>query len=85
MRARTVRRGRGSFRQALVKWTGWAEPTWEPVEYVADTEALKIFEDTYGPITINNGPSESNSGRYVGQAEPHIQKTRRERRKKKYI
>lgn len=78
IRARTVRRGRGSFRQALVKWTGWVEPTWEPVEYVADTAALRTFEDVYGPISTNNGPSEVGSGRFVGQAEPHVQKARRE-------
>lgn len=83
LRARTVKRGRGSFRQALVKWTGWVEPTWEPIENVADTEALKIFEDIYGPISTNNGPTEKNSGRFVGQAEPHVQITRRERRQRK--
>ncbi|KAM4064086.1 reverse transcriptase (RNA-dependent DNA polymerase) [Hirsutella rhossiliensis] len=31
--ARWKKRGRGEFRQALVRWTGYAEPTWEPERY----------------------------------------------------
>jgi transposase InsO family protein len=29
---------------ALVKWTGYAEPTWEPLANVMDTEALERFQ-----------------------------------------
>lgn len=83
LRARTVKRGRGKFRQALVKWTGWAEPSWEPIEYVADTIALDKFEKTYGSISSNNGPPDSRAGAYVGPAEPHTTEARRERRRSK--
>jgi len=31
LRARTRKIGRGSRREALVKWTGYAQPTWEPL------------------------------------------------------
>ncbi|XP_044724247.1 Pol [Hirsutella rhossiliensis] len=34
--ARWKKRGRGEFRQALVRWTGYAEPTWEPVEWLQE-------------------------------------------------
>lgn len=83
LRARTVKRGRGTFREALVKWIGWVEPSWEPIEYVLDTIALDKFEKAYGPIMTNNGPSENTAGRYIGPAEPHIITTRQQRRKSK--
>ncbi|KAM4064623.1 integrase core domain-containing protein [Hirsutella rhossiliensis] len=54
--ARWKKRGRGEFRQALVRWTGYAEPTWEPVEWLQGTIAMKAFEDKYGPIKTNDGP-----------------------------
>lgn len=44
-----------SQRQALVKWKGWHEPTWEPVSQVQDTAALDEFEKKYGDIQTNNG------------------------------
>lgn len=81
LRARTVRRGRGKFRQALVKWVGWIEPTWEPVEYVKDTIALDVFEEKYGSVESNDGPPVSSVGQFIGQAETHIAKRRRLRRK----
>ncbi|KAM4063807.1 integrase core domain-containing protein [Hirsutella rhossiliensis] len=56
--ARWKKRGRGEFRQALVRWTGYAEPTWEPVEWLQGTIAMKAFEDKYGPIKTNDGPRE---------------------------
>ncbi|KAM4061338.1 reverse transcriptase (RNA-dependent DNA polymerase) [Hirsutella rhossiliensis] len=56
--ARWKKRGRGTFRQALVRWTGYAEPTWEPVEWLQGTIAMKAFEDKYGPINTNDGPRE---------------------------
>ncbi|KJZ69951.1 hypothetical protein HIM_10659 [Hirsutella minnesotensis 3608] len=54
--ARWKKRGRGEFRQALVRWTGYGEPTWEPVEWLKGTIAMKAFEDKYGPIKTNDGP-----------------------------
>ena len=80
LRARSIRRGRGNFRQALVKWTGWAEPTWEPIESIRETQALDRFEATYGNIEINNGPENDSSGGFVGPAEGHILDKRRQKR-----
>jgi hypothetical protein len=54
-RARTKRRGRGSYRQVLVKWRGYAEPTWEPLENLKGTQALDEFEAKYGPATDFDG------------------------------
>ncbi|KAI0991848.1 hypothetical protein K3495_g16339 [Podosphaera aphanis] len=82
LRARTIRRGRGSFRQALVKWIGWVDPTWEPVEYVKDTMALEKFEASYGPIESNDGPPALSIGTFVGPAEQHTVNKRRSRRGK---
>lgn len=56
LRARTATRGRGKFREAMVKWKGWKDPTWEPVEYVQETKALDDFESKYGSIMTNDGP-----------------------------
>lgn len=56
VRARTTGRGRGRFRQALVKWVGYAELSWEPVEYVEETEALERYEKKYGDIATHDGP-----------------------------
>ncbi|KAI0993158.1 hypothetical protein K3495_g15026, partial [Podosphaera aphanis] len=71
LRARTKARGRGKFRQALVKWVGWADPTWKPIEYVEDTKALKEFEAKYGSIYSNDGQDINHAGGFVGPAEPH--------------
>ncbi|KJZ74449.1 hypothetical protein HIM_06045 [Hirsutella minnesotensis 3608] len=56
--ARWKKRGRGEYRQALVRWTGYADPTWEPVEWLQGTIAMKAFEDKYGPIKTNDGRRE---------------------------
>ena len=39
------RRGRGW--QLLVKWEGWAKPTWEPLTALHDTIALAYYETTH--------------------------------------
>ncbi|KAI1000434.1 hypothetical protein K3495_g7764 [Podosphaera aphanis] len=83
LRARAVRRGRGKFGQALVKWVGWKDPTWEPLEYVKDTAALDKFEETYDPIDKNDGPPNANAGAYFGLAESHILFKRAKIQKKK--
>lgn len=41
---RTVRRGRGQQRQVLVKWTGYADPTWEPETALQNTIALEAYK-----------------------------------------
>ena len=51
-------RTRNRKRQALVKWTGWAQPTWEPLEELQETEALDHFVALYGDAATNNGPLE---------------------------
>lgn len=81
LRARTVRRGRGKVRQALVKWVSEADPSWEPIEFIEDTAALDKFEALYGPIATNDGPSETTIGKHVGPAENLTMKKRRERKK----
>jgi transposase InsO family protein len=37
---RTKRRGRGFVKQYLVRWTGYAQPTWEPAHLLEDAAAL---------------------------------------------
>ena len=41
---RVVRRGRGHQSQVLVKWTGYADPTWEPESAFQDVAALEAYE-----------------------------------------
>ena len=55
LRARTRKIGRGSRREVLVKWTGYARPTWEPLSSLEDTAALDTFEKRHGPATGNDG------------------------------
>jgi hypothetical protein len=38
-------RGRGGPSQYLVKWTGYAKPTWEPASALQETVALARWED----------------------------------------
>ena len=47
-------RGRNK-RQALVKWRGWLNPTWHPLEDFLETEALATFEARNGNAQVNNG------------------------------
>jgi transposase InsO family protein len=49
-------KGQRGKRKALVKWTGYAQPTWEPVNALLDTEALIDFEKQFGSILSNDGP-----------------------------
>jgi hypothetical protein len=36
-----------------VKWTSWAEPTWEPLEALVDTTALARYEEEFSKIGSN--------------------------------
>ncbi|KAI0991665.1 hypothetical protein K3495_g16522, partial [Podosphaera aphanis] len=85
LRARTIHRGKGTFRQALVKYKTWAEPSWEPIEYVIDTAALDVFEEKYGPINENDGPDDYSAGAFVGPPEQHTKLLRQQRRRKRPI
>jgi len=35
----------------LVKWTGYSQPTWEPLNNFLDTAALDEFEAQHGKVT----------------------------------
>lgn len=48
--------GRGSNRNVLVKWKGYVQPTWEPLESMVHTEALDRFESRWGDVRTNDGP-----------------------------
>lgn len=41
---RVVQRGRGQKTEYLVKWVGYREPTWEPVNALQDVAALDSYE-----------------------------------------
>lgn len=56
--AQTQRLGRGVIRRALVRWRGYTQLNWEPVENLQDVEALDRFEERYGDINFNDGPIE---------------------------
>ena len=45
--ASRIRNGRTQLR---VKWTGYAHPTWEPLDNFRDTAALDAYEAQNGPI-----------------------------------
>jgi hypothetical protein len=36
--------GRGGRWEYLVKWTGWANPTWEPAHVLEETEAAQVYK-----------------------------------------
>jgi len=54
--ARWNGQGRHRVRQVLVKWTGYIEPTWEPLEELQETQAMEEFEKNYGDPLTHDGP-----------------------------
>jgi len=54
--ARNKAGSKGKKREVLVKWSGHHEPTWEPLEALADTSALDDFEVKYGEAQNHDGP-----------------------------
>lgn len=46
---RDVKDGEEGEAVVQVKWTGYQNPTWEPVSYVADTRAWKDYTAKHGP------------------------------------
>ena len=62
LRCRNKRIGRGTRREALVKWAGYAVPTWEPLSNLQDTAALDTFEAEWGNAKTNDGPPEGEEG-----------------------
>ena len=59
--ARNKSRGKG--REVLVKWQGYRELNWEPLENMADVEALDQFERQFGPAIDNDGPLREYQGK----------------------
>jgi hypothetical protein len=56
LRARWKAYGRGRKREVLVKWTGYAEMTWEPLEQMNDCVAMETFVRKYGNPMETDGP-----------------------------
>jgi len=50
LRTTKIRRGRGHQFKVLVKWKGYARPTWEPLSALSETAALASYEAIHGPI-----------------------------------
>jgi hypothetical protein len=46
-----VKRGQGCRCELLVKWTGYAEPTWEPADAMEEVVALDEFEHLQGIVS----------------------------------
>lgn len=60
---RRKRRGRRSRIEALVKWTGYPEPSWEPLSEVQGVSALDDYERTHGPAHELSGLDEETAFR----------------------
>jgi transposase InsO family protein len=65
--ARTRRVGRGSRREVLVRWTGYAECTWEPLTSVEDCSALDKFEERFGSVSATNRPLPAKETARIGR------------------
>lgn len=70
--ARTRRVGRGSKREVLVRWTGYAEPTWEPLVELEGCSALDRFEERNGPVSATNQALPKPPARTRGLSNPRI-------------
>jgi predicted aspartyl protease/transposase InsO family protein len=51
-------RGQRGRRQVLVKWEGYVQPTWEPLDNFQETAALEAFERQFGNALLHNGPGD---------------------------
>ena len=45
-------------REVLVKWSGYHQPTWEPLEKMSDNAAMDKFEEKHGDARSHDGPRE---------------------------
>jgi hypothetical protein len=54
--ARDKAKRKGKGREVLVKWSGYHNPTWEPLENLEDTAAMDDFEIRYGEARTHDGP-----------------------------
>lgn len=48
-------KGPANKRLARVKWVGYDDPTWEPIDGLLDTEAMDRWEAKFGSILTSNG------------------------------
>ena len=64
-------RGPRGRRQVLVKWAGYAQPTWEPLDNFQETAALDAFERQHGSALLHDGP---------GDPRVNLRRPRRKRR-----
>jgi hypothetical protein len=62
---RVRRVGRGTRTEVLVKWAGYAETTWEPLDSVEDSEALDRYEGRFGRISPANRQQNDRDGDLV--------------------
>ena len=46
----------------LVKWKGYAQPTWEPLSALADIAALASYKAVHGPVLPPAGAAVSSEG-----------------------
>ena len=56
LRAWSRKYGKGKQWQVLMKWKGYAIPTWEPLHAMEETMALDTFERHWGNAQHNDGP-----------------------------
>lgn len=63
LRAEEKKRGRGTRREVLVKWTGYTACTWEPRVNLEHTVALEEFKARYGS---GDGVGEEHAGAMTG-------------------
>ena len=52
---RFVRKGRGRRKEYLIKWSGYAEPTWEPSTNLDETAALESYLARTASVTPEEG------------------------------
>ena len=61
--AENNKQGRGRHREVLIKWTGYADPTWEPRENFKDIIAIDKFKARFGSDDLMG---EDNAGAMIG-------------------
>ena len=52
---RTKHQGRRAYQEALVKWAGYAETTWEKLDNLRECAALDTYEQHFGQIPSLHG------------------------------
>jgi hypothetical protein len=68
--AKSVRENNKDVRKVLVKWVGYDEPTWEPLQNLEGNDLLIAYEDKWGSAKFYDGPRD------------RFEKTRRTRRRR---